>query len=790
MAKANPLINNLNGGELSPKVDARSDYIKYPSGCRTLQNAIPLIEGGAMKTPGTKFVAEVKDSSKFTRCISFHFSTVQGYDLEFGNKYIRVYKDKGQVVVAYTAWITGTAYALGALVTQGGSYYRCLVAHTSGVFANDLAALYWEATAGATDLAYEIPTPYLEADLSGLKVTQSADTMYIYHHSYPPMKLTRSAHTTWTQSYYLCKVGDEMTITGISQAATAVVTCTDVPTSLAAGDIVYITGVTGMVEVNNRFFTVGTVVTGAGGTFQLSGVDSTGYTPYGAAGTAQETLFGIANKNPSCGTFYEQRMMVAGCDNYPQRIDGSSSGDYEDYTQDATDSSSALQYTIVSDKVDRIRWMISQEVLMAGTFSGIWKIFSGSASDPISQDNIDAKRQTTLGVKDLDPELVADAILCVTRAGTGIRKIEYAWEKDKWVPQNMTRAASHIAMGATRALSGIDDMDFQNEPIPILWSVRADGQLVGMTYDTQEEVFAFFRVVTDGYFESVSVISNENDEDEVWVIVRRTIGGATKRYIEYFMPHEFFSEIKDCFYVHSGLTYDGGDACVITGITNASPAVVTSVGHTFVNGNKVRIKDVEGMTQVNQGLTTAYTVANAAANTFELSGINSTSWGVYTSGGTAQKVTNTVSGLSHLEGKSVAILMDGARHPQKIVASGAISLSRYGNLIHAGLPATTIIEPMKLKVDTGSGTSTGRKQKITKLRALFYETYSVESGPDTDNLNEIEFGTGATPTLFTGMKEIEHDGDWGEEAEICFVSSTPFPMTILAIVPELHVAER
>ncbi len=843
MAKVTPLINNFNGGELCPKIDARSDYVKYPSGCRTLQNAIPLVEGGAMKMPGTKFVAEVKDSDKFTRSISFHFSTIQGYTLEFGDKYIRYYyKDaygnKGQIVVAYSAWANGIVYALGALVTSGGLHYRCIVAHTSGVFATDLTALKWELTKGATDLAYEIPTPYLEADLSGLKVTQSADILFIFHHSYPPMKLTRTGHTAWTLNYYLCAVGVEMVITGISQAATAVVTCVNVPDSLDVGDVVYLIGVVGMTQVNNRFFTVGAIVAGAGGTFELAGVNSTTYTAYTSDGTAQGTLFGVSGKNPSCGTFYEQRMMIAGCDNYPQRIDGSHSGDYYTFTLDSEDSSAGIQYTIVSDRVDRIRWLIAQEVLMAGTFSGIWKVFSGSAADPISQDNIDCKRQTTLGVKDLDPELVADAILCVTRAGTGIRKIEYRWEKDKWIPTSMTKAASHIAMGATRALSGIDDMDFQNEPMPILWAVRADGQLIGMSYDTQEEVFGFFRIVTDGYFESVSVISNENDEDEVWVIAKRTIGVDTKRYVEYFMPHEFFSQIKDCFFMHSGLTYDGGAACIITGITNANPAVVTSAGHTFVNGNKVRIIGVLGMTQVNQGLTAYYTVANAAANTFELSGINSSvhsawaaaivyavgdcvlqggvdykciiahtsgvfaddlaagkwiitiGWGVYVSGGTAQKVTNRITGLDHLDGKSVMILVDGTRHPNQIVAGGYVDLSYCGNLIHAGLPAVTIVEPMKVKVDTGAGTSLGRKQKITRLHALFYETFGVESGPDIDNLNEIEFGTGVTPALYTGIKEIEHDGDWGEEAKLCFVSSTPFPMTLLAVVPELHVEGR
>ena len=100
--------NSFNAGEVSPKVDVRADIEKYDSACRTLENVIPMVEGGGKRMPGSYFVNAVKTSSQESRITSFHFSTEQAYALEFGDEYIRFYKDEGQIVNAYAAWVTAT----------------------------------------------------------------------------------------------------------------------------------------------------------------------------------------------------------------------------------------------------------------------------------------------------------------------------------------------------------------------------------------------------------------------------------------------------------------------------------------------------------------------------------------------------------------------------------------------------------------------------------------------------------------------------------------------------------
>ena len=93
MARVSVQLTNFTAGELSPRLDGRNDLSKYPSGCKTLENFIVYPHGSAARRSGSQFISEVKTSSKKTRLIPFEFSTTQTYILEFGDQYIRVYKD-------------------------------------------------------------------------------------------------------------------------------------------------------------------------------------------------------------------------------------------------------------------------------------------------------------------------------------------------------------------------------------------------------------------------------------------------------------------------------------------------------------------------------------------------------------------------------------------------------------------------------------------------------------------------------------------------------------------------
>src|SRR5450759_2799992 len=265
------------------------------------------------------------------RLFSFQFSTVQAYIILAEEGSFRFFKDDGQITVAYAAWGTGNSYVVGNLVTESGSYYRCMVDHTAGTFATDLAAVKWETTSGATDLAYGIPNAYAEADLPLIKTTQSADILYMAHREHNIKKLSRTGHTAWTVTEF----------------------------------------------------------TGAG--------------------------FAGAGDHPGAIAFFEQRFMVGGTINNPLDVWGSVSADFEDFTEDPADDSAAIHYSLMSDKVDAVNWMIGEEYLMLGTAGGVWRLGASTTDDPLTGSNVIAKRQLANGVKDMDAEMVNDAILYVQR---------------------------------------------------------------------------------------------------------------------------------------------------------------------------------------------------------------------------------------------------------------------------------------------------------------------------------------------------------------------------------------
>jgi hypothetical protein len=836
MPKVTPQINNFNAGELSPKVEFRNDIEKYYSGATTLENVIPLVEGGVTRVPGTYYVTSTK-SNGAARLVKFAFSTTQQYILEFGNLYIRFYKDEGQIVLAYSAWLTGQAYTVGLLRTNAGSYYRCLVAHTSGTFATDLAAGYWVVTT-ATDLAYEIPTTYATADLFKLNIFQSADTMIICHKGYPTKQLTRTGHTSWTLTNFVAKKEDAFTITAATKANPCVLTLTYTDTAWAistgytvgnirthenehyycavahtsvddadlfladvakgywreltipvTGDIMCVSGITGMTELNDRFFDVGTVTDNVDTlSVQLSGINSSAYSAYTSDGTAQKSVYGTTDNCPACGTYYEQRLLLGGTTNNPQTFTGSQSADFDNFTETDTDDG-AITYRLNSTTVDAILSMLGHDSLVVFTDGGIYKVGSSSLDKPMTASNITVRKFFNIGAKDIQPELVTDSVMWTTRGGNTIRKIGYNLEEDKPIAVDMCRLAKHITYGATSALSGIKQMAFQREPLPILWCIRNDGQLIGLTYETQENVFAFFRVKTDGNFESIAVIGDQDEEEQLWTIVNRTISASTKRYVEYFKPIEFFSQIKDCFFVHSGLTWIGSAAVTITGITKANPAVVSAV-NSYSGGELVKISGVTGMTQVNTGLTKAYTVANPTGATFELQGITSVGWDTYVSGGEAIEVKKTFTGLEHLEGESVNVVIDGTVAPSETVASGSITADYYGNKVHVGLPYTSTVTTTKLNSGSQQGSVRGKKQRINKATVVFYETFGAKVGKDADHLETIPFGTGIPPTLFTGDKDVSIDSDWNSSASLTIVQDIPMPMTVLGVVPHVTVNEN
>ncbi len=208
MGKIRKLIQSFNKGEATPLLDSRIDQQAYNGLCQTMENFLPLIQGGAEKRPGTIFAGEVKDSTVKARIITFERSSFTAYTMEVGNKYIRFFKDRGRVVVGAASdisdWVTSTAYIVNDQVEDagGGNVYVCSIEHTSGTFATDVSAGKWHQLSidSNSKYIYEIETPYLTADLFELKTEISNDVMWITHPDYESRKLSRFSDTNFVLS--------------------------------------------------------------------------------------------------------------------------------------------------------------------------------------------------------------------------------------------------------------------------------------------------------------------------------------------------------------------------------------------------------------------------------------------------------------------------------------------------------------------------------------------------------------------------------------------------------------
>jgi hypothetical protein len=540
-------LTNFTGGELSPRLDGRNDLAKYNSGCKTLENMIVYPHGSASRRSGTQFVAEVKDNTKKTRLISFEFSTVQTYILEFGDQYIRFYKDNGQIL-------------------SGGS-------------------------------PYEISSPYLEAELFDIKFAQSADTMYICHPNHAPKKLTRSGHTNWT-------LVDDVIINGPFMDHN-VETTTANPSHKSVGQTTTVTfsSTTG-INANQGFLStdVGRLVHIQDGHFKITSVTSTTVVVgivivdlgISSSTTTDFALgaFSDTTGYPSCVTFFEQRLVFAGTTAQPQTIFFSRSADYENFDDKyhaTVADDDAIVYTIASNQVNAIRFLTATRTLIIGTAGGEFAADGGGTGEAITPTNILINKQSNHGAANVDGISLGNATLFLQRAKRKIRELAYNFDVDGYVAPDLTILAEHITE------SGITQMAYQEEPNSIVWCVRTDGQLLGFTYQREQQVTAWHRHIFGGSFgsgnavcESVEVLPTDDSEYQVWVIIKRTINGVTKRYVEYLHKFDFDETDDTSFnYLDSQLAYDGSATTTISGLDHLEGETVSVLADGSTHPNKV-----------------------------------------------------------------------------------------------------------------------------------------------------------------------------------------------------------
>jgi hypothetical protein len=390
--------------------------------------------------------------------------------------------------------------------------------------------------------------------------------------------------------------------------------------------------------------------------------------------------------------------------------------------------------------------------------------------------------------------LVNASAIFVSRSARIVLFLVFDFASNQWNTFDLTKLNRQITLGPTQATSGLAQTAFQIEPYPILWSIRNDGQLLGLVFNVQDQVYGWFRknmLPGGGIIESVAVVSGQNQEDQIAVVVNRTINGVVQRYVEYFMPQEIFSQLSNAFFVDCGQQLQLLPSVSITGITNSNPPVVTAANHGFSNGQQVQIAAVQGMVSttgqsINQDKTMAYTIAGVTANTFQLAGMDTTLWSAYASGGSVMQVTNQVTGMSYLLGQTVVAVGDGAQILQPtVVTADTVAFPYYCNLITIGLPYQVTVQPTNPVLTAQGSTTRGMKQKISRVTLSLYQSMGGQYGTDPANMYDLNYGSGSMaqqPSMFTGQITRDLDGEWADESTFYVTQNVPFPFTLRGLV--------
>lgn len=764
MPIAAPIQNSFNAGEFSPLAYGRTDYPKYKNGVSLMQRFVPVVQGGATRCPGTKYVKPTKANVQ-ARLAPFIFDNGDAFVIEFTDLYVRFYYNRAPVTAATPLVITGITKANPGVVTYTGTdpangaelYLSAIVGMTElngrwvKVANVNGAANTFELTtmdsaninttsytayssAGTAAAVYEVASPYALADIEDLRMIQSGDVVYIVHPDYVPRKLSRTAVNSWAFSTVTFLDGPYLPINSTTTTLTPAATT-------GAGVNVTASAVTG---INSG---AGFATTDVGRFIRIKHATTWGYALITARTSTTVVVVTILNAfgnttasatwrlgewsettgYPSVIFSFEDRLGFAASPIAPLTANLSFTGDYENMAPTATDStvtaSHALQLKLNAGRQDPIRWVADDEKgLLLGTKGAEWLVRSSNTGDAMSAINFpSARRSTKHGSAFIEPIEVGKALLFAQTSKRKLRELAYVYQVDGFQAPDMTVLAEHITE------SGIKRMAYQQEPYNLVWTVRVDGTLVAMTYDREQDVIGWHRHPVGGYsdsgktaepiVESVCVIpSPDGTQDDVWLVVKRYINGGVKRYVEYLQNfNSDFDDVDDCYFVDAGIS------------------------GTMASGTIIR-------------------------------------------------------NLDHLEGETVQLLIDGSPRPDLVVSGGKITLTSAGQIYAVGEGYLSRIKTLRPEAGSATGTAQGKIKRIHKLAALLHQTVGLRVGRDFDTMEAQQFRNASDPMsapvpLFSGIKTLEFGSDYDLDGYVCLEVNQPLPCTLLALMPQLHTQD-
>ena len=583
---------------------------------------------------------------------------------------------------------------------------------------------------------YRVGSPFNAVELPEVDTEQSADVMYLAHIDHPAGKLLRRGHTDWAfadvtfgptiavptgisatatspntdsansgnsyfpqpASYVVTAVDDD---SGQESRASAAASCTNDLTLKRNFNTISWAGVTGAeryrVYKQENTAGYGWIGDTTSLTFRDDNIapDLTDSPPLG------NNPFVGAGNYPSTVTLFEQRLLWARTRNKPNGVWGSKSGDYENHDKSRPlRDDDAIAFALVAQRVNAVNQLVPLTDLLGLGSDGVFRIGGGDNGGYLTGTPV-VRRQSGRGSSRLNPIVEDNIVFFKTSVGNEVRTIGYSFDVDGFKTNDVTIFSPHLFDG-----HDILWWAYAQQPRSILYVGRDDGKILAFTWEAEQQVWGWTLLETDG-FPFTGCVIPEAGEDRLYVGVRRTINGQTRRYIERLASHRWDSVAKACY-------------------------LDCAVRRSF-----------------------------------------------YTK-------QSRITGLNHLEGRTVNAVVDGNVVSGLVVTGGVVTLPSplKGNDIVIGLPYEGTIETLPLVVEGGQDTNQGRKQQAAEAVVRVVNMRGIEAGPDEEHLFAIKPRSfepyGVSNELKTGDYLVQMAAKTDDEITLLIRQREPLPFTLTA----------
>ena len=823
MGKIDPLQASFNAGELSPRLHARVDFVRYSAGLEECQNFIPLPEGGLTRRPCTRFVAEIVDSTKKGRVIAFEATAEQHHVLELGENKIRFYFHQGQQVVLDTdAVITNGLFTSNITDWDDVSTGLGSIAHDApngrlslipgGAGATDIG--WAEQDVATTDLNQEHVIKFQVIGDPGDKIEFQVGTATTLSDTLSPVEKLVGYHCvafTPTVSPFFIQfrnLGSNANKTiQIDDVAIIDDSALEIDSPYTEAQLFQIMGAqsndlkyffrSGIppYKLERRALASWSLVRVAwqDGPYIEQNSTATTLTPAATSGVAVTvTASSIVGINDGKGFLSTDVGRLVRIDNgaawgWGIIVTFTSTTIVDVHVKKAFAAATAATEWRLGAWSDTTGWpktggFFEQRLYVASTDDQSQTLWGSQTAD-FENFKPDDDNNTVEDDDALDFTLSADSVNEIRWLSAGEDTLAIGTAGGEWVPSAsgivITPLDITIRRQTTHGSALVAPLRVDHV---VLFVQKAKRKIREFVFNFEFDSFLapdITRLAQHITIPGIVEMTFQQEPDSlVWVV--RSDG---------VMPTLTFRRDEDVV---------GWARQVIGGSFSGKAAVVDSVTSIIGIDDSSQVQNSGDRDEVwligkrtIDGVTKRYVefVEGYYDNLLHDQEDAYYADSIITYDGVS---TTTITGLDHLEGETVKVWGDGAILPDAVVASGQVELTTAVEVAQIGLAYNHRLKTLKIEGGNPAGTVIGKKKRISAITFVLQNSHTLTFGPDDDNKFEKDFRLVGNPMdagapLFTGEQIYRFDGGLDTDARIIVESDDPAPFTLLAMVPEIVV---